>query len=239
MPVWSNDPQTPILSLTPGVPAYSAGSLPPGPTGRFIVTSTAVATNVVTLTGSILEGNIPAVGDLIYVHGTTRGSGALNTSVGIAISAVSINAATGAGTISYPKTTANLGTLADPGYAELVAAELAETLTPSTAYRAFAVPHNVAGIGANPSFTITLAYPSAPAGIKASLQGAMRNVDAEFVNLIKDVTAAGTFSDSGVPAQEAATGQFWPGAWNFVRFADTGSSGGTNPTVIAKITMSN
>lgn len=239
MPAWNNDPLNAVLSLTPGVPAYSAGSLPPGPTGRFIVTSTAVATNVVTLTGALIEGNIPAVGDLIYVHATTRNAGGLNTSVGIAITAVSINAATGVGTISYAKTTANLGTLADPGYAEITASEVAETLNFSTAYRAFAVPHNVAGVGANPSFTLTVNFPSAPGAIKASLQAAMRNVDAEFVPLIKDVTAAGTFSDSGVPAQEAATGQFWPGAWNFVRYADTGSSGGSSPTVIAKILMSN
>jgi hypothetical protein len=239
MPAWTNDPVNAIQSLTPGVPAYSAGSLRKGPVGRFIITQTAVATNVVTLTGSLVEGYIPSIGDLIFVHATARDAGGLNTSTGIAIASVTIAAATGIGTITYAKTASDLATAADPGYAEILPAEIAETLNFSTAYQAFAVPHNVAGVGANPSFTLTVSFPSAPGAIKASLQGAMRNVDAEFVNLIKDVTAAGTYSDSGAPAQEAATGQFWPGAWNFVRYADTGSSGGSSPTVIAKITMSN
>lgn len=235
MPAWTNDPQVAVQSLTPGVPAYSAGSLPSGPTGRFAITNTSVTTNVVTLTGSLIEGNIPAVGDLIFVHGTSRNAGGLNSSVGIAIASVSIVAATGIGTITYPKTTANLASLAEAGYAEINPAEVAETSVPNQAYRAFAVPKLVPELGSNRSATVTISFPSAPAAILISLQGSMRNIDAEFVDLIHNVTAAGTYSDSGAPAQEAATAQFWPGSWNFLRLKDAGSSGGTNPTIIGKI----
>jgi hypothetical protein len=91
---WTNDPTVAVQSLIPGVPAYSAGSKASGPNTRFVVTQVSVATNVVTLTGSLVEGNIPVVGDLIYVYATTKNAGGLNTTTGIAISAVSIAAAT-------------------------------------------------------------------------------------------------------------------------------------------------
>lgn len=234
MPAWTNDPTVAIQSLTPGVPAYSAGSIASGPPTRMIIDHVAVATNVVTLTVTIVEGNIPAIGDLIYVYATTKNSGGLNETTGIAISAVSITASTGKGTITYPKTTSDLSVVADAGYAISTAAEVAEVSTPDQAYRAFAIPKLVPELGANRSITITVSYPSAPVGIKWTLQAAMRNVDAEFVEIIKDVTAAGTYSDSGAPGFASASTQFWPGSWNFVRYKDTGSSGGTLPTVIAK-----
>jgi len=202
----------------------------------MIIDHVAVATNVVTLTVTIVEGDIPDIDDLIYVYATTKNSGGLNENTGIAISAVSITATTGKGTVSYPKTTADLTITADSGYAIVTPSEEAETLVPSQAYRAFAIPKLVPQNGANRSITVTVSFPSAPASYKWSMQCSMRNIDAEFVDIIKDVTTGGgTFSDSGAPGFASASTQFWPGSWNFVRFADTGSSGGTLPTVIAKL----
>jgi len=235
LPAWTNDPNTPINSLIPGVPAYSAGSRPNTPRGKFLITQTAVAANVVTLTGALVEGNTPSIGDLIYVYKTTRGAGALNTTVAIAISAVSINALTGVGTISYPVTTGNLGTASDPGYAFIDSAEVAEASVPNQGYTAFAIPRPTSDIQ-DRSMTITVSYPSAPAAILFSLQGAPRNVDTEYIDLIKNETAAGTYSDSG--ASGSSSTQLWPGAWNFARYKDKGSSGGSSPTVIAKLLLS-
>jgi hypothetical protein len=237
MPAWTNDPTFNIKSLLPGVPRYSAGSKLYGPTVRFAITASAVATNVVTLTGAIIEGNIPSVGDVIYVKGTSRNSGQLNQGVGELITGVSINAATGVGTISYSQSTANLAPGADSGAASITISDVAETLIPSTAYEAFAIPRLTGQLGANPSITIWVTFPSAPDSIKWSLQVAERNIDAEYVDLLKDETAGGTFSDSALPAASTNAGEFWPGAFNFVRFADTGSSGGTLPTVIARISI--
>lgn len=237
MSAWTNDPTVAIRSLIPGVPLYSAGSKKVGPTVRFAITASTVATNVVTLTGAILEGNIPAVGDLVYVKGTSRNSGQLNQGVGYPITSVSIDATTGVGTIAYAETTANLAPGADSGMASITISDVPETLNPSTAYEAFAIPRLGGMLGSNPSITIWVKFPSAPDSIKWSLQVAERNVDAEYVDLIKDQTAAGTFTDSALPASSSNAGEFWPGALNFVRFADTGSSGGTLPTVIARISI--
>lgn len=233
MTAWTNDPTVAIQELIPGEFAYSAGSKKSGPNVRFIVTQSAVATNVVTLTGAVVEGNIPSIGDLIYVYATLNNAGGLNEVTGIAITGVSINQTTGVGTITYPLTTANLAPTADVGYAILTISEVAEASVPNQAYRAFSVPILNPPNGANRSFTINVSYPSAPGAIKFGLQAAMRNVDSEYIEIIKDETAAGTYSDSGAPG--SASSQLWPGMWRFVRYKDTGSSGGSTPTVIAKI----
>lgn len=235
MPAWTNDPSTAVLSLTPGVPAYSAGSLRKNNPARMLITGDSVSANVVTLNVAIVEGDIPSIGDLIYVYKTSNSAGALNTTVGIAISAVVITAATGIGTISYPLTTGNQGQTADTGYAQTTPGETSELLVANQGYRAFAIPKLVPELGANRSITLTVSFPVAPGAAKFSLQTAPRNVDAEFVSIITNETAAGTFSDSGAPG--SASTQLWPGSWNFVRFKDTGSTLGGTPTVIAKITI--
>ena len=238
MPLWSNDPNIAVLSLTPGVPAYSAGSLRPGPPCKMFIDHDSVATNVVTLTVTIVEGNIPAIGDILYVYATTNSAGALNQATGaVTVASVTITAATGKGTITYAKTVADQGSTVDTGYAIAVPGETSEVSTPNQAYRAFSIPKLVPELGANRSITINVTYPSAPAAIKWELQGAMRNVDSEFVQILKDVTTAGTNADTGAPGFVSASTQFWPGSWNFVRYKDTGSSGGSSPTVIAKITI--
>ena len=236
MTAWNNNPNNAVPQLIPGVPCYLAGHPSHGgPTTRLKITRTSLATNVVTLTGTVVEGNIPSVGDLIYVSGLTRDSGGLNTSVGIAIASVSINATTGVGTITYPITAANLADAAEAGDAYITAADVPETNVPSQAYQAVAVQRDVAQHGAERTATIWVNYPSAPASIKWSLQGAMENNDAEYVDLLADIAAGGTFSDSGAPAFNSSSAQFYPGSWNFFRFKDTGSSGGTLPTVVARI----
>lgn len=236
MTAWNNDPNNAVPQLIPGVPVYLAGHASKGgPTTRFKITRTSLTTNVATLTGTIVEGNIPAVGDLIYVAGLTRDTGGLNTSIGIAITGVSINATTGVGTITYPLTAANLVDAAEAGDAYITAADVPETLVPSQAYQAVAIQRDVANIGAGRSATIYVDYPSAPDSIKWALQGAMENNDAEYVDLVGDITSDGTFSDSGAPAFNSSSAQFYPGSWNFLRFKDTGSSGGTLPTVVARI----
>ena len=230
MPAWTNDPSQAIQELLPGVPAYVAGSKNQSkPNSRLIVSNSVLTTNVVTLTVKVVEGDVPAVGSLIYVSGTQNGSGAMNTSVGIALSAVSIDSVTGLGTVSYPLTHANIGTAADQGVATVAVPELAEALVFNQAYAAVAIPRP---LGPPRPITVNVQYPSAPGAAAWSVQGAINNVNSEFADLFSG-TAAGTGSDSGAPSS-VTTAEFFPGSFNFIRFKDTGSSGGSNPTVIVK-----
>jgi len=202
----------------------------------MMVTQSAVATNVVTLTVAVVEGNIPAVGDTAFIYATKNNAGALNSSVGLALTGVTINATTGVGTITYAVTTGNLAPTADVGYVLSQAADIPEPLVASQAYSAFAVPHST-GVP-NRSFTLSMACPTlGGATLKWIFQGAGRNIDAEYGNIIGDSTTQGVFSDSGVPNANTSIGQFWPGAWNFVRFKDDGTTGISGTTVVVRILM--
>ena len=117
MPAYSNDPSAAIALALPGTAAYVWGSLSDRiAPSRMTVTNVALTTNVATLTVQIIEGNIPAVGALVTVKGTQQASGAFNVTA-VAITGVSINAVSGAGTITFALTHANVGSAADSGQA--------------------------------------------------------------------------------------------------------------------------
>lgn len=231
MPAWSASAQ--VFGLSEGRPSYSAGSKDTsrGP-GKMYVTGIAAAGGTVTLNVAQVEGNIPAVGDIATITGTIL-AGANKTA---ALTGVSINAATGVGTISYAAVVVpvTLGQSNSGGQVSVAVPEVAEALVPNQAYQAFAMPRRMRDIGMRPSITLNVQFPSAPVTPAWAVQGAIANVDAEYVTLFSGATA-GTFSDSGAPAGVASTVQFWPGSYNFVRFKDTGSAGGASPTVIAKL----
>jgi len=222
MTAYDNTPQSVVEMLIPGRPSYAYGSKAPGPTCRMIIDHDSVTTNVVTLTVTITDGNIPLVGDLIYVYATSNSAGALNQTTGIAISAVNITATTGKGTIQYPKTVGNQGNTVDTGYALSTPQETAEALTTNKS-RAFAI-QNTLGRGYGVSWAFT--YPSAPASGSIQLEGAINDVDSEYT-----IIGAANTTVSGYNEVFATV----PELVNFVRLHVTAASGGTNPTVIGKI----
>ncbi len=117
MPVYSNDPSAVIQLALPGTAAYVWGSLNDrvSPT-RMTISNVALTTNVATLTVQVIEGNVPAVGQLVTVRGTQQASGAFNVTA-VAITGVSINATTGAGTITFALVHADVGSHSDSGLA--------------------------------------------------------------------------------------------------------------------------
>jgi hypothetical protein len=222
MTAYDNTPQSVVEMLIAGKPSYAYGSRSPGPTCRMIIDHDSVTTNVVTLAVTIIDGNIPLVGDLIYVYNTSNSAGALNQTTGIAISGVNITAATGKGTITYPKTVGNQGNTVDTGYALSTPQELAEALTTNKS-RAFAIQNTIGrGYGITWAFT----YPSAPASASIQLEGAVNDVDSEYT-----IIGAANTSVSGYNEIIATL----PELVNFVRLHVTAASGGTNPTVVGKI----
>lgn len=117
MPAYSNNPLQAIALALPGIPAYVWGSLSDrvSPT-KMTVSNVALTSNVATLTVEVIEGNVPVAGQLVTVTGTQTASGAFNVTA-IAIASASINATTGAGTITFALTHANVSSTADSGLA--------------------------------------------------------------------------------------------------------------------------
>jgi hypothetical protein len=221
---YDNTPNSKVQMLISGSPAYAFGSQLPGPTCRMLITNDSCTSNVVTLSVTIVEGNIPLVGDLIYTYATVNSAGGINQTTGIAIASVAITAATGKGTITFPLTLANQGATADVGYALSTPGQTTEVCAVGKS-RAFAI-QNTIGRGYGISWAYTC--PSAPSTIAIQLEGAINDNDSEYTIIgASQTTAAGAEVFASVPELV-----------NFVRLHVTATTGGTSPTISAKILLS-
>jgi hypothetical protein len=205
-----------LANPNPGPPGYAFGSRAGNlPTTKMLVTNVAVTGGTATVTVTVFEGNIPSVGSLISIVGTSAGSGAFNVTNAV-ITAVTISAVTGGGTIQFALG-GTVGSVSDNGNAYVPTPEVAEALAVGKS-QAFAI----SGYGLSWSYTL----PVEPASIAIQLEGAINNTDGEFTIIGSSVTA--------VPGTSVTIGTL-PELVRFVRLNVTAVSGGVNPTIIAKI----
>jgi len=123
------------------------------------ITSVACASNVATIGITIQQGNIPAVGNLLWVQGTANASGAYNVS-GVAIASVTaVSAALGTYTLTYACTTADLSTAAAAGKCVVPVQEVAETVAANTSV-AFYVPSQEPVNDGVRSITVSCTFPT-------------------------------------------------------------------------------
>lgn len=140
MPAYSTNPLQRIKLALPGTPVYVWGSLSDrvSPT-KMTISNVALTSNVATLTVQVIEGNVPVAGQLVTVLGTQTSSGVFNVNA-VAIASVSINATTGAGTITFALTNANIASTADSGLAVAPPAITFEAVTTNENSEAVALP---------------------------------------------------------------------------------------------------
>jgi hypothetical protein len=224
MPAYVSSPFGQRTAIVAGVPAYSFGGYNDRtPPSRFEVLDVAITSNVATLTVQLLEGLIPVVGALISVEGTQTptSGGAPNFNVtNVALTAVSINKTTGAGTVSFALTSSNISTTADSGEALVPQPETTDVCANGSGLQ-FAM-FSVEGLPNNSrDVSWVIATPSAPSGFTANLQVADVDQDSEYTT-IDTTTAVGFRIVTGVRA-------------NFIRINLSGVSGGSSPTIIGKI----
>ena len=207
--------------LLPGIPSYSFGSFNSDlPTVKMLVTNVALTTNVATLTVQMVEGNIPAVGSLISIRGTQKAAGAFNVS-NVALASVLINALTGAGTVTFALTHADVASTPDAGEAAVPVPEVAEAIASGTKGLQFGM-QAVSGLASNSrDVSWVLATPSAPASFSATLEVADVDEESEYT-VIDTATSVGLRTVLGVRA-------------NFIRIKFGTVTGGTSPSAIAKI----
>lgn len=140
MPAYSNDPTVAVALALPGIPTYVWGSLNDrvSPT-RMTISNIALTSNVATLTVQVIEGNVPVAGQLVTVRGTQQASGAFNVTA-VAIASATINATTGAGTITFALTHADVVSHSDSGMATAPAIVQFESVTTTESSAAVALP---------------------------------------------------------------------------------------------------
>lgn len=164
--------------LVAGLPTYMFGSWAQekAPT-RMWISQVALTSNVATVTGQIVEGDVPIVGANIYINGTQSNSGIFNVQ-GVAITAVSINAA-GAGTVSFALTHADVSATADAGLAIVPQPEVAETIANGSSIPV-TIPFNDPRTAGDRTVTVTVSFPTIPTACNIILQTALMDDDSQY-----------------------------------------------------------
>jgi len=225
MPAYVNSPFVKPILLQKGVPAYLWGSFNShqGNTRAF-VSNVALTTNVATVTVQIVSGEIPTVGSQISIIQTQTSSGVFNVNRAT-ITAVSINASTGQGTISFALTNANIASTADTGTVEVEVPEVGEALAAGAS-----IACAIQAPDGDSQFTVPCAvtFPVMPTGATIVLQRAIRDVNSEYTTIGNAaVVAASAFTTGPVSEFTLERGYVY-------RFLNSGVTG-TSPTIVAKI----
>lgn len=229
MPAYTSSPFVGVGALTPGTPSFSWGGFNAdvAPT-RMLISNVALTSNVATLTVQITEGPVPAVGSLIYVQQTASTSGLFNVSA-VALASVSINSTTGAGTLTYALTHANVTSAADAGQAIVQTPPTYEAVGTAAAGKQFAIPRSSFGSGVRNLSWFT-GFTGGPATVTMNLQIADEDVDGSY-------TTIDTSSATGGETREVAKVPVNMIASNFVRI-QSAATGGTSPKCRAGIVLS-
>lgn len=230
MPAFSASPFATLPEVAiPGKPAYLFGSLPVT-TADMVMTiaSVAITSNVATVIGTIQAGNIPAVGNLISIQGTTTASGTFNVT-GVALASVSVTGA-GVATLTFALTHANVATTPDAGKGMVPIQEVAETLANGASVPVF-VPSQEPVDNGLKAIVTSVTFPTLPTAVAVILQSALY-----FNSPNSEWTQVGSANAATVAASAQTLGPlqtFNVAGGRFFRFNVSGLSG--SGTIIAKL----
>jgi hypothetical protein len=202
MPAYVNSPFQSVQLLQKGVPAYLIGSFSQQ-TGRtdLALTNVALTTNVATVTVQVITGPLPIVGEYISILNSASTSGLFNVNRAI-ITATTVSASTGAGTISFALTHADVVSAADVGRVVVEPAEVGESVT-SSGFTS--VPCVVAAPEGDSQFTLPFCYTSGATqtAATATLQVAINANSGEWTNTTYVVTKTGATTYTAGPVVQA------------------------------------
>lgn len=237
MPLYSTSAfaTLPVIAI-PGKPEFFFGSLPTSTDDTYLrVTNVALTSNVATVTGTIYRGNIPLVGSLITIAGSTSTSGLFNVNAAT-ITGVTGTPSTGVYAITFALTHANVTSAADTGMGLIPIAETSETCANGTSVAIYVPSNELRDLGQK-SITVATTFPSLPTAATVTLYTAIGNTDlAEWTQMGVVATVVG--GAVTVPANASTNGgvaTFTTPAGRFFRVVVSGVSGGTTPTLICKM----
>jgi len=229
MPLYSTSAFAPLPEVAiPAKPAYFFGSLPTDTDDTYArVTNVAISSNVAIVRATIYRGNVPPVGSLISIQGTSTSGGIFNVSAA-PITTVSGDLATGDYSFTFALAHADISAIDDAGMAIVPIAETPETVADGISVAVY-VPSNELRDYGTRSITVATTFPSLPTAATVTLYTAINNNADEYTSM-------------GVVATVAAGAQtvgplvtFTTPAGRFFRLVASDVSGGTNPTIIAKM----
>ena len=159
------------------------------------MTSVQRTTTTATIGVQVVEGNIPIVGSLsslqISVAGTVTSSGAFNVT-NAAVTAVSINAVSGVGTVAFTIATGTNTTTVDHGEAIILQPTFLETFAAPNAGQRFAVG-SVDGVASGlAQIGMEVYFSGTPGTFEVDLQEADTDIDGAYQTVATGVAAADT-----------------------------------------------
>ena len=224
MSAYLNSPnQSPILAQR-GVPAFLFGKYNYlQDNTKAWVSNVALTSNVATVTVQVIQGEIPVAGGLVTITNTASTSGTFNVSR-VPMTSTTIDS-TGAGTIVFPLTHADIVSVANTGTVIIEPVAVAEALAAGASI-ALAVPMACDYDGVQ-SLTVECNFPSLPTSVAVSLQGAVINQDANYQTLqtVGQVTGGAL----------AITQGGFLGKFNYYRLLVGTVTGGSSPTIVGKV----
>lgn len=193
MPYYTNNPFTPIQLMQKNVPCYLLGTRNMKQGDTWMRVSNVVGNgSTATLTVQIYAGEIPIVGALVSVQQLA------NTAFNVSrapLTAVSIDATTGAGTISFASAT-TLSTTADVGVADAEVPEIGEALANGTTAPAALLNMELDYVILNAS----VSFQTLPTAVTITLEGSMSDIKTgDYVNLGTVATVAAS-AIVGIPS---------------------------------------
>jgi hypothetical protein len=224
-----------ILQATPGYPNYLLGSLNKDVAStRMQITSVSLAGTTGTVTGVVIEGQIPVVGQLVYISGAVPAYFNVNSAVILSVSAAAVPDV-GVYTITFTLANTSIATTNSPGLLIAPQVETGELLSALSVAggvfysRELGLPSNT---GPNNGRTIRadVSFPVLPGAATVALQTAEHNVDSEYKDLFTVGTVAGGVLTGGAVWQTLVVA-------NFVRFRVYGIVGIGSSSIVGKVTI--
>ena len=165
------------------------------------VTNVALTTNVATVTVQLINGPLPVIGGLISIINSANTSGLFNVTRAV-ITGVTINSGTGAGTITFALTHADVVTAADSGSVIVEPAEVGETVT-SAGFTSIACL--IQAPEGDSQFTLPVSVTGGVGitAMTATLQKALKVQSNEWTNTTTVVTKTGATTYTAGPVVEA------------------------------------
>jgi hypothetical protein len=230
MPTYVNSPFSTAQLAQKGVPCYLFGKYNYKQANtKMLVSNVALTSNVATLTVQITAGEVPIVGALISVAQTQSTAGLFNVNR-VPLASVTIDATTGAGTVTFALTHADVVSAADTGSAIVEVPEIGET---PAAVKSAACYISPSAMDAEVTITTAVTFSTVPTAITVKLQKAERDVDSEYTTITGD---AAVISASAYTTGPVVT--YTLQGSGYYRFIGSGLTLGSGAGMVAKLTRS-
>lgn len=217
---------SPVLLIS-GRAQYLFGSCSDrtGPTIGFVVSVHSNGSTTGTVVFQIMSGNLPAVGSLISIVGTTVGGGNFNVT-NATILTESDNGNQVTVTFAIVSTATPTSATADSGQVMIPQPEVGETLVNGASVPC-AVSFSTASPDQDRAFAAVVSFPTLPTAAVVTLQQAVIDLDAEYADIATVISVSSSAIVSG--------GQITvdPVLGKFFRFNVSGHTGGG--TIVGKL----